>query len=103
MDEREASRVLAEATVTYGVKELLARMEERLIRIETRGEHYATREDVDKAAEANRTLIDKLAAKIDDLESQRDKVVGAAFAAVAAGAAAGGGTGWLVTLLAGGG
>lgn len=78
---------LGELTVTYTVRELLERIEERLVRMETRAEDVAT-----KAA------VESLAQKVDQLESVRDRMIGAAFAV---GALAGGGAGWIANLLSG--
>ena len=80
MDDTDLGKLVGEVTVTYTVKELLARIEARQI-----------------GAEAERKAqIEALSAKIDDLESSRDRIIGFAFAI---GAISGGAAGWLANLL----
>lgn len=80
MDEADLGRLLGEVTVTYTVRELLSRIEERQVRQEA------------QAAAEFKAIRDK----VDQLESVRDRMVGAAFAV---GALAGGGAGWVANLL----
>jgi ParB-like chromosome segregation protein Spo0J len=106
-DDAAVGRLVNDLTVSYTVRELLSRIEERLVRMETRAESVATQADVDaiaaKSAAAIAALADKVdnniaavADKVDKLESVRDRMIGAAFAV---GALAGGGAGWLANLL----
>ena len=92
----ERVRVVEDVAVSYTVRELLGRIEERLIRLEERTNRYATAQDVEDAAGANRERLEALSVKIDKLESVRDKMMGAAFAV---GALAGGGAGWVANLV----
>ncbi len=80
MDEADVGRLLGEVTVSYTVRELLSRIEERQVRQEAQA-----------AAE-----FKALSEKVDKLESVRDRMIGAAFAV---GALAGGGAGWVANLL----
>lgn len=86
MDEADVGKLIGDVTVSYTVRELLSRIEERLVRMETKNENVATV-----------AAVDSLAEKVDKLESVRDRMIGAAFAV---GALAGGGAGWLANLLA---
>lgn len=85
VDDGEVGRTFGEITISYTVRELLGRIEERLIRMETRTENVATKQDLEALSE-----------KVDQLESVRDKMMGAA---IAVGALAGGGAGWLAQVL----
>lgn len=96
MDDREAARVIGEVTISYTVRELLSRMEERLIRMETRAENYATEESVKELVNQNRETLEVLGQRLDKLESVRDKAMGFAFAV---GALSGGAAGWLANLI----
>ena len=81
----EIGRVVGEAMVAYSVRELLTRIEERIVRLDTRSELAATKDDMSRLAE-----------RIDRLESARDKLIGFS---VAAGLVSGGLSGWIATLL----
>lgn len=96
MDEAEVGKLLGDVTVSYTVRELLSRIEERLVRMETRAEDVATRASVEALSQKVDTRVDALAQKVDSLESIRDRMMGAAFAV---GALAGGGAGWVANLL----
>ncbi len=95
-DDAAVGRLVNDLTVSYTVRELLSRIEERLVRMETRAEAVPTRADVDAIAEKSTAAVAALAEKVDSLESVRDRMIGAAFAV---GALAGGGAGWLANLL----
>lgn len=96
MDEAGVGRLVGDVTVSYTVRELLSRIEERLVRMETRAENVATQADVDAIAQKSTAAVAALAEKVDNLESVRDRMMGAAFAI---GALAGGGAGWVANLL----
>lgn len=95
-DDAAVGRLVNDLTVSYTVRELLSRIEERLVRMETRAENVATQADVDAIADKSTRAVTALADKVDKLESVRDRMMGAAFAV---GALAGGGAGWLANLL----
>lgn len=96
MDDAEAGRVLNEITVSYTVRELLSRIEERLVRMETRTEKVALVSDLEAVYVKMSNETNALAKKVDELESARDKLVGFAFAV---GALSGGAAGWIANLI----
>ena len=97
MDEAEVGRIVGDVSVSYTVRELLSRIEERLVRMETRSESVATTEQV-KAVEVKlEHRLEALGQEVDALQSHRDRVLGFA---IGLSLAAGGGAGWVANLLA---
>jgi chaperonin cofactor prefoldin len=97
MDDAEVGRLLGEVAVSYSVKELLSRIEDKVTRLDTKFENVATTAQVTALEVKVEQSIDTLEKKVDNLESVRDRMIGAAFAV---GALAGGGAGWIANLLA---
>jgi hypothetical protein len=86
-DDAELGRVVGEVTISYSVRELLARIEERQIRTDERLSKLATADEVDK-----------LRVQVAAHEARWNRVLGAAIAAAVC---SGGAAGWLTTILAG--
>jgi hypothetical protein len=85
MDEAAIGKVVGEVTITYSVRELLSRIEERQVRADERMGNLATR-----------TEVEDLAAKVALHEARWNRLLGAA---IAVGALAGGATGWLAQII----
>lgn len=94
--DQEVGNIVNEITISYTVRELLLRIEERLVRMETRTEAVATKADLEAARVKMESRTEALSEKVDKLESVRDRMMGAAFAV---GALAGAGGGWIANLL----
>jgi hypothetical protein len=85
--DAQLGRMVGDLTISYSVRELLSRIEERQIR---------TDENLAKLATA--AEVDKLRMQVAAHEARWNRVLGAAIAAAVC---SGGAAGWLTTLLAG--
>lgn len=84
-DPTEIGNLVSEVAITYTVRELLARIEDRQIRAEERVALLATRQEVED-----------LARVVAEHEARWNRLLGAAFAI---GALAGGAAGWLAQVI----
>jgi hypothetical protein len=87
-DDAEVGRMVGEVAISYTVKELLARIEDRQIRLDERIGQLATTAEVSD-----------LRAIVDRHEARWNRVLGAAIAVATL---SGGAAGWTTTLLTGG-
>jgi hypothetical protein len=88
MDEAEVGRLVGDVTISYSVRELLSRIEERQVRTDTKIEQLASLHEVEE-----------LARMVSRHEARWNRMIGAALAV---GALAGGASGWLTQVLAAG-
>jgi tellurite resistance protein len=86
-DDAEIGRVVGEVTISYSVRELLSRIEERQIRTDEKITKLATAEEV---ADLRRD--------VDRHEARWNRVLGAAIAVAAM---TGGAAGWVTALIGG--
>ena len=84
-DESEMGRVFADVTIQYSIRELLARTDDRLIRLDEKMSQLASRAEVEKLAE-----------QVSRHEARWNRMIGAS---VALGALAGGAAGWVTQVL----
>jgi len=86
-DDAEAGRLLNEVVISFTVRELLTRIEERQVRTDTKIEALASRHEVEQ-----------LAQMVSRHEARWNRMIGAALAV---GALAGGASGWLTQVMVG--
>ena len=87
MDEAEVGRLVGDLSISYSVRELLSRIEERQVRTDSKIEQLASR-----------TEVEELARLVSRHEARWNRMIGAALAV---GALAGGASGLLTQVLAG--
>lgn len=85
VDEAEVGRVVSDVTIQYSIRELLARTDDRLIRLDEKMGRLAERAEVEKLAE-----------QVSRHEARWNRMIGAS---VALGALAGGAAGWITQVI----
>jgi len=87
-DDAEIGRMVGDVVISYTVKELLARNDDKLTRLDEKLNHLATAAEVEEL----RRIVDKH-------EARWNRVLGASLAVAALG---GGTAGWITSLMTGG-